>query len=54
VLIFCETHVKRAFKKKFGAYDATLLIDLILRADELSKVLGYIDQAAEEWPKTAN
>ncbi|OOQ86331.1 hypothetical protein PEBR_21922 [Penicillium brasilianum] len=54
VLIFCETHVKRAFKKKFGAHDATPLIDLILRADELSKVLGYMDQAAEVWPETAN
>lgn len=54
VLIFCETHIKRAFKKKFGTHDATPLIDLIPRADELSKVLRYMDQATGVWPETAN
>jgi hypothetical protein len=53
VLILCETHVQRAFKKKFNNHEATSVIPLIFNARSKAEVLGIMDKTSRKWPETA-
>jgi len=52
VLILCQTHVKRAFRKKFPDHEATAAIDLIWTANSKAEVIQIMDDVAEKWPET--
>ena len=43
VLIFCRTHVLRAFRKKFPGHPATSIIKMILNATTKREVVELID-----------
>ncbi|KAK9342745.1 hypothetical protein V1522DRAFT_447941 [Lipomyces starkeyi] len=52
VLILCQTHVKRAFRKKFPDHEATSAIDLIWSVNSKAEVLQIMDEVVEKWPET--
>ncbi|KAJ5110975.1 hypothetical protein N7532_001510 [Penicillium argentinense] len=52
VLILCQTHVKRAFRKRFPDHEATAAIDLIWSANSKAEVIQIMDDVAEKWPET--
>jgi hypothetical protein len=52
VLILCETHVQRAFKKKFNNHEATSVIPLIFNARSKAEVLAIMDSTSAKWPET--
>lgn len=54
MIIFCQTHVKRAFRKKFPDHTATGIINLILNAESKKDVLDLMHQLVEYWPETKN
>ncbi|KAJ5081543.1 hypothetical protein NUU61_009807 [Penicillium alfredii] len=52
VLIFCQTHVKRAFRKKFGDHPATAIINYIWEADSKQAVLSLMEAMISQFPET--
>lgn len=53
VMVFCETHIKRAFFKKWRNHPAMAAVDQILRANSIHHVHAIIKDASEAWPETA-
>ncbi|KAJ5876479.1 uncharacterized protein N7529_002063 [Penicillium soppii] len=52
VLVLCETHVQRAFEKKFNNHEATAVIPLIFSARSKAEVLAIMDHTSAKWPET--
>lgn len=52
VLVLCETHVQRAFGKKFNNHEATAVIPLIFSARSKAEVLAIMDHTSAKWPET--
>lgn len=51
VLVFCETHIKRAFRKQFGDHPGTGALDDLLAATNIHAVHAIIADAVEKWPE---
>ena len=52
ILLLCQTHVKRAFRKRFPSHEATSSIDMIWNATSKAEVIRIMDEVAEKWPET--
>jgi hypothetical protein len=51
-LVFCRTHIRQAFRKKYPDHPATGVIEDILAAEDLRTVHTYITEAIAKWPET--
>ncbi|KAJ5800659.1 uncharacterized protein N7518_002727 [Penicillium psychrosexuale] len=53
VLVFCETHVRRAFLKRWRDHPGIGAIDDLLVANSIHKVYAIMKDASDKWPETA-
>jgi hypothetical protein len=54
ILIFCETHILRAFQKKFPGHPGKAIIVRMRRAKSLAEFHGYLNEAIRNFPETAH
>jgi hypothetical protein len=55
VLVFCETHIRRAYRKKFGGdHPGTGALDDLFTAKDIHTARAIMTEAVEKWPDTKN
>jgi hypothetical protein len=54
ILIFCQVHVRRAFRKRFGEHEATQVLDMIFEATSKAELQEIMKETTKKWPETTH